>query len=145
MRLGEGQNLQYGTAPHQEVSAEADEAYRIDTTGMGGLRWPRPWEREEVQHIRIEHSGSRYTATASGCRPPAPTTFTELMESLDIVPDMFQITQGIARPESNHMRLGSGKPQSITGIPSLEPAAEPDSSPMRKAKPVQPVRFYRCI
>jgi len=75
--------------------------------------------------------------------PPHPrTTFAELMESLDIVPG---ISEGTSRPGSSHIRLGSVKPQSKSSIPSGEPAAEPDSSPLLKAKPVEPVSFYPCI
>jgi hypothetical protein len=43
------------------------------------------------------------------------------------------------------MRLGSGKPQSKSTIPSGEPAAEPDSSMLLKAKPIEIVSFYPCI
>jgi len=71
-----------------------------------------------------------------------PTTSAELMESLNIVPG---ILEGTSRPGSNHIRLGSVKPQSKSSIPSGEPAAEPDSSPLLKAKPVEPVSFYPCI
>jgi hypothetical protein len=41
--------------------------------------------------------------------------------------------------------LTLGKQQLGTGIPSLVPTAKPDSSHMRKAKPVGPVSTYRCI
>jgi hypothetical protein len=75
--------------------------------------------------------------------PPHPlTTFAELMESLDIVPG---ISEGTSRPGSSHSRLGSVKPQPKSSIPSVEPAAEPDLSPLLKAKPVEPVSFYPCI
>jgi len=37
------------------------------------------------------------------------------------------------------------KPQSKSSIPSGEPAAKPDSSPLLKAKPVEPVSLYPCI
>jgi len=44
-RLGDGHNHQNGTAAHGEISAEADEARRIVSTGMGGcsrlLQWTR--------------------------------------------------------------------------------------------------------
>jgi len=73
---------------------------------------------------------------------PPPATFGELMESLDIVPGILQRPQGTSRPGSSHIRLGSVKPQSILSIPSGEPAAEPDSSMLLKAKPVEPVHFY---
>jgi len=59
---------------------------------------------------------------------PPPTTFGELMESLNIVPGISQRPQGSSRPGSSHIRLGSVKPQSKSSIPSGEPAAEPQSS-----------------
>jgi len=37
------------------------------------------------------------------------------------------------------------KLQPKSSIPSGEPAAEPDSSPLLKAKPVEPVSVYPCI
>jgi len=74
--------------------------------------------------------------------PHPRTTFAELMESLDIVP---RISEETSRPGSSHIRLGSVKPQSKLSIPSGEPAAEPDLSPLLKAKPVEPVSFYPCI
>jgi hypothetical protein len=76
---------------------------------------------------------------------PPPATFEELMESLNIVPGISQRPQGTCRPGSSHIRLGSVKPQSQSSIPSGEPAAEPDSSMLLKAKPVEPVSFYPCI
>jgi hypothetical protein len=74
--------------------------------------------------------------------PHQPTTLAELIGSLDIVPRISQVT---SRPGSTHMRLGSVKPQSKSTIPSVEPAAEPDSSPLLKVKPVKPVSFYPGI
>jgi len=71
-----------------------------------------------------------------------PKTFAALTESLDIVP---AISEGTSRPGSSHIRLGSVKPQSNSSISSGEPAAEPDSSPLLKVKPVEPVSFYPCI
>jgi len=50
-----------------------------------------------------------------------------------------------SRPGSSHIRLGSGKAQSNTGIAGLAPAAKPDSSLIINAKPIEPVRFYPCI
>jgi len=64
------------------------------------------------------------------------------MESLDIVRGISEVT---SRPGSSHIRLGSVKPQSKSSIPSGEPAAEPDSSPLLKAKSVEPVSFHPCI
>jgi len=83
--------------------------------------------------------------TMNDAPAPLPATFGELMESLDIVPGISQRPQGTSRPGSSHIRLGSVKPQSQSSIPSGEPAAEPDSSMLLKAKPVEPVSFYPCI
>jgi hypothetical protein len=76
---------------------------------------------------------------------PPLATFGKLMESLDIVPGISQRPQGTSRPGRGHIRLGSVKPQSKSSIPSAEPAVEPDSSMLLKAKPVEPVSFYPCI
>jgi len=76
---------------------------------------------------------------------PLPATFGELMESLDIVFGISQRPQGTSRPGSSHIRLGSVKPQSKSCIPGGEPAAEPDSSMLLKAKPIEAVSFYPCI
>jgi len=76
---------------------------------------------------------------------PPSATFGELMESLDIVPGISQRTQRTSRPGRSHNRLGSVKPQYKSSIPSREPAAEPDSSMLLKAKPVEPLSFYPCI
>jgi len=76
---------------------------------------------------------------------PPPATFGELMESLDIVPRISQRPHGTSRAGSSHIRLGSVKPQSKSSIPSGVPAAEPDSSTLLKAKPVEPVSFDPCI
>jgi hypothetical protein len=74
-----------------------------------------------------------------------PTTFGGLLESLDILPGISQRTQGTSRPGSSHIRLGSVKPSSKASIPSGETAAEPNSSMLLNAKPVEPVSFYPCI
>jgi len=71
-----------------------------------------------------------------------PTTCGELMKSLDIVQGISQRPQGTSQPGGSHVRLGSVKPQSRLGIPSAEPAAEPDSSTLLKAKPVAAVSFW---
>jgi len=64
------------------------------------------------------------------------------MESLDNVPG---ISEGTSRSGGSHIRLGSVKLQSKSSIPSGEPAVEPDTSPLLKAKPVEPVSCYLCI
>jgi len=76
---------------------------------------------------------------------PPPTTFGEFMERLDIVPGISQMRLGTSRPGSSHIRLGSVKPQSNTSISGLEPALVPNTLPLLKAKPVEPVRFYPCF
>ena len=76
---------------------------------------------------------------------PAPSTFGELMESLDIIPGISQMPHGTSRPGSSHLRLGSGRPQSNKRIVSLPPDVEPDSSLSKKTKPIEPVSLYSCI
>jgi hypothetical protein len=76
---------------------------------------------------------------------PPPTTFRQLMERLDIVPGISQMPQGTSRPGSSDIRLGSVKPQSNTTMSGLQPASEPDTLPLLKAKPVEPVSFYPGI
>jgi len=89
--------------------------------------------------------------TNDGALAPPPTTFGELMESPDIVPGISQWPQATSRLGSSHIRLGSVKLQSKSSIPSGEPAAEPDSSTLLKAKPVESVSsaelviLYPCI
>jgi len=77
------------------------------------------------------------TQTNDDAPAPPPTTFGELIESVDIVPGISQRPQGTSRPGSSHIRLGSVKPQSKSSIRSGEPAAKPDSSTLPKAKPVE--------
>jgi len=74
-----------------------------------------------------------------------PITFGECMECFDIVPGISQMPQGTSHPGCSQMRVGSGKPQSNKGIMCLPPDAEPNSSPIQKAKHVEPVSLYPCI
>jgi hypothetical protein len=102
------------------------------------------------QHMKYSTSESRVPAvvqlqTNEDAPAPPPTTFGQLIESLDIVPGIWQRPQGTSRPGSSHIRLGSVKPQSNSSIPSGKPAAEPDLSMLLKAKPVEPVSFDPCI
>jgi hypothetical protein len=76
---------------------------------------------------------------------PAPSTFGELMESLDIIPGISQMPHEISRPGSSQLRLGSGRTQSNKRIASLPPNMVPDLSPITKAKPVEPISDYCCI
>ena len=83
--------------------------------------------------------------TQDDTQAPPPGTFGELMETIDIVPRISQRPQVTSRPGGSHIRLGAVKPQSQSSLPSGEPAEEPDSSILLKAKPVEPVSFDLCI
>jgi len=76
---------------------------------------------------------------------PAPTTFGELMQFLDILPGILQMPQGTPRPGSIYIRLGFGKPLSDTGIAGFVPAVELDLSPIQNVKPIELLNFYLCI
>jgi hypothetical protein len=76
---------------------------------------------------------------------PAPSLFGELMESLDIIPEKLQMPHGTSRPGSRDLRLGSGRLQSNNHIALLLPNVEPDSSPIKQAKPIEPVSLYFSI
>jgi len=67
------------------------------------------------------------------------------MESLAFVPGISEKLQGTSRRGGSHIRLGLVKLQSKLGIPSGEPAVEPNSSMLLKVKPVEPVIIYHCI
>jgi len=75
---------------------------------------------------------------------PVPSMIGELLECLDIVPGLLHMTQGTSRPGSRHIRLGSVKMQSNTTISGFEPAAQLDTLPLLRVKPVEPVHFYPC-
>jgi len=83
--------------------------------------------------------------TADRNAVPAPTTFGELMESLEIVPGISQLPQGTSRPGSSHNRLGLVNPQLRTRISGHQPAAKGDMSPVLRAKSIEPVSFYPCM
>jgi len=75
---------------------------------------------------------------------PVPTTIGELLECRNSVPGIWQMPHRTSRPGSSHIRSGSVKLQSNMSISGLETAAEPDTSPLLKAKPVESVSFYPC-
>jgi hypothetical protein len=83
--------------------------------------------------------------TDADASAPPQITYVGLMERLDIVRAISQMPQHTPRPGSSHIWLGSVKQQSNMSISSLEPAAEADTSPLLKAKPVQPVSLYLYI
>jgi len=76
---------------------------------------------------------------------PSPTTFGELLGTLDIIPGILRMPQCTSRPGSSHMRVGSARPKSPERISSIPPSADSDSSLMTYATPVQPVSAYHCI
>jgi len=80
--------------------------------------------------------------TENDAASPALISFGEHLKWLDIDPGISQIPQGTFRPGSSYIRLGSGRPQSNTGIPRPAPATEPDSSHLQNAKPVEVGCFY---
>jgi len=76
---------------------------------------------------------------------PAPKSFGERMETLDIVPGYSQMPQRESPPRCSQMRLGSGKPQSHERIVAFQLNTAPNSLHIKKSKPVQPISFNRCI
>jgi len=76
---------------------------------------------------------------------PQPTQFGELIASLEVVHRSCERPKGTSRPGSSHIWLGSVKAPSKLSIPSGGPAAEPYSSMLLKAKPVESVSFYPWI
>jgi len=76
---------------------------------------------------------------------PSPTTFGELLETLDIVPGISPMPQCTSRPGSSHMRVGSGKPKSPERRSSFLPGAGSDSSLMTYATRVKPESAYHGI
>ena len=57
---------------------------------------------------------------------PSPTTFGELMQTLDDIPGQSQMPQVTTWPGCSHMRLGSEKPQWQKYIASLLPNVVPN-------------------
>ena len=93
--------------------------------------------------LMVPSVGKSQTDQVAAALPP--TTFGEIIENLDIVPRISQLSQDTSRPRRSHMRLGSRKPQSPECISSLPPGAESDSFQIQYVIPVEPVRFYQCI
>jgi len=108
----------------------ADDFLEVDTkSGISELRVPAI--------VKLQ--------TDDDAAAPALTTFWEPMEWHECVPGLSQVPQGTYRPGSSHIGLGLVKPQSNTTISGLQPAAERDTSPLSKAKSVEPVSFHPCI
>jgi len=75
----------------------------------------------------------------------APTSFGELMVTFNIIAIKCLMPQGTSRPGSGHMRLGFSKPHLHKYIVFFMSKKAPDSSLIRKVKPVELIRFYPCI
>ena len=82
---------------------------------------------------------------ADDTESPLPTMIGELQECPDIVAGKMQMPRATSRPGSCHIGPGSVKAQWNTSISGLDHAAECDTSPMPKAKPVHQVSFYSSI
>ena len=76
---------------------------------------------------------------------PSPTTFGELMQSLNILPGQSPMPQVTSRQGSTQMRLGSEKHQADNHIVAFMPITVPDSSQLEIAMPDQPVSLYPCL
>ena len=61
---------------------------------------------------------------------PAPTTFVELMECVDIVPRQSQMLQLTSPQGSLHLRLGSGRPHTNKHMLSHSRVTKLNSSPI---------------
>ena len=66
-QLGDGHNLQIGTATQWEFSVEVERTWWINANGMGRCSWLLLWERDEVQNGQFEGSGRHYAANWHGC------------------------------------------------------------------------------
>ena len=129
------------------------EMFRQNHIKLDELTQPGWEDAADYFRQRDEKSGTSELRVPASIQPPRnndapappPTTFGELMEYLDIVPGTWQRPQGTSRPASSLFKLGSVKPESKSSIPSREPSAEPNSSMLLKAKPVEPASFYPCI
>jgi len=76
---------------------------------------------------------------------PSPTTFGELMQTLDIVGGQSQMPAVTSRPGTSQMRLGLEKPQSHNFIPVLLHDLLPNLTQIQNAKTIEPVSFYPWI
>jgi hypothetical protein len=74
----------------------------------------------------------------------APKTFQEVMECLETVAGISQMLQQTSQPGGSHIRLGSVKLQSHMSTSGIQPTSERNTSPLLKAKPVEPVSYYLC-
>ena len=76
---------------------------------------------------------------------PPRTSFGEFKETVDMVPGILRMPQDTSQPGSSHMRLGSREPQSPKRISSFPTGAASNSSQIKYATLVEPLRFYHCI
>jgi len=72
---------------------------------------------------------------------PAPPTFGDDMENLDIITRKSEIPQGTSQPGGSYIFSRSRDPQSHKHRPSLPADNAPNSSPINQANPVWPTNF----
>jgi len=76
---------------------------------------------------------------------PQVTSWGEIIECTEIVPEISQMLRGTSRPGSSFIWVGSVNLQMKTSIHCPAPVAEPQLSPLLDAKPFETVSFYPCI
>jgi len=117
--LGDGHN-------HQKVQQRM-QRFRQEQMKLDELTQPG-WDdaADYIREIDKKYSTSELRVPAvvqpqtdDDAAAPAPTTFGELMECLEIVPGRSQMLQGTSWPGSRHIRLGLVKPQLKTSISGL--------------------------
>jgi len=94
----------------------------------------------ELQVLAVVQPQTENDATCSTL-----TTFGDSMETIDSVPGKLLMPQATSRPGSGHIRLGSQKPQTDDGYPSVLPAPVPDWSTIQISKHVDLGSFNPCI
>jgi len=116
----------------------------LDGTGMGERGWLHVWERYEVWDYRNVGSSSCQALTEMTAATPSPTTFGELMHTVEIVPVHWQMPRGTSWPGICQIRLGSENSQSYHWAGYLQPKSEQNSSPNLLLKAVEPVNIFPC-
>jgi len=152
-KLTEDDNPSWVVGTTSQILQERMERLRQKQTKLDKLTQPGWWDTANdynERHMIYRTTESKVSAviqpqTDNVTAAPAPTSFGELIDTLVIIPGIWQMPQGTSRAGSSHMRVDSGKPQSKKCIVCVWPEAKPDSSPIQKAKPVEPVSFYPSI
>jgi len=129
------------------------ESFRRNQMRIDKLTQPGWWDAADYFLARDNKYGGaelivpavvkRHRDTTAATR--SSKTFGEQMQTLDIVPGKWQMPKGTSCPRSCWMRLCSEELQSYQGIVTLAPNPVGHSSPVKNSKPIDPVRFERCI